>query len=313
MSAPGRSEPPLPPRDLMSRVGHVPDDKLEFVYLLSGQDLKSKVCELLGDEWSWEGSRVLDFGCGSGRLLRQLLDEARVAEIHGSDISEEMVSWIRANLCPPIAGATVNGERPPLAFPDDHFDLITAISVFTHIADRWSDWLLEMKRVLKPGGTLIATFLDSSCAGALAPLPWDEERVGMSAFGYANPDYSWVNVLHSRWWLREHWGRAFEILKLLPGDEVLHGDGVAGPRQGWLLLRARDVELSPADLERERPDDDRYLAARRYQLELLRAEGDELRSRNLARLLRGSVRIRTRLNRTRETLRHPSSLFRGLR
>ncbi len=157
---------------------------------VNGEIQKSTLVELLGPEWSWEGRRVLDFGCGSGRLLRQFLDEARLAEFHGSDIDEEMVAWVREHLCPPIADVRVNREQPPLDYPDDHFDLVTALSVFTHIADGWSDWMLEIRRVLKPGGLLIATFLDSMVARTLIGLAWDEERVGMGAFGFANPETS---------------------------------------------------------------------------------------------------------------------------
>jgi ubiquinone/menaquinone biosynthesis C-methylase UbiE len=259
----------------MTRVG-LPDRDVESTYLVIGQSLKSTVVELLGPEWSWEGRRVLDFGCGSGRLLRQFLDEARLAEFHGSDIDEEVVSWTRSHLCPPIANVRVNSGKPPLDYPDDHFDLVMALSVFTHIADGWSDWLLEIRRVLKPGGLLIATFLDSMCARWLM-LPWDEERGGMAAFGFANPETSLPNVFHSHWWLREHWGRAFEIVALRPGDfEENSGENAS---HGWAVLQAREAELTPEQLEREDPDDRRYFEAHRFQFELLRAEGEELRRR----------------------------------
>jgi ubiquinone/menaquinone biosynthesis C-methylase UbiE len=287
----------------MVEVGHAPDDNLELAYRLVGEELKKKVVEALGPDWSWEGRRALDFGCGSGRLLRQFLDEARVAELHGSDISEEMVAWVRGNLCPPIAGVTVNGDRPPLDYPDEHFDLITAMSVFTHIADGWSEWLLEMHRILKPGGTLIATYLDSSCAGSLTPLLWDEERVGMSAFGFADPDLSWPNVLHSQWWLREHWGRAFEIARMIPGEDVTHDNGVTWPTHGWIVLRRRAVRPTPAALEREDPDDPRYLEARRYQYELLRAEGEMLRRRRQELTESASWRLTAPLRRAKQLLR----------
>jgi ubiquinone/menaquinone biosynthesis C-methylase UbiE len=296
-------ELPLPPREMMATVGKGSTDDLELSHLLIGEALKSRVVELLGPDWSWEGRRALDFGCGSGRLLRQLVEEAGEAELFGSDISEEMVSWVQRHLCPPIAGAQVNGERPPLDFPDDHFDLVTALSVFTHIANGWSDWLLEMHRILKPGGTLIATFLDSSCAGMLAPVPWDEERVGMSCFGFANPDFEWPNVLLSPWWLREHWGRAFEILELSPGEDVPYDGGVVSHTHGWLSAHARDVELTPEDLERESADDPRYAAARRYQFELLRVEGEELRKRHEALVESASWRVTSPLRRARALLR----------
>jgi ubiquinone/menaquinone biosynthesis C-methylase UbiE len=265
MAKPAPAQPPLPPKELMTRVGLRPDSDVESAYLHIGDRLN--VVELLGPEWSWEGRRVLDFGCGCGRLLRQFLDEARLAEFYGSDTDEEMVSWVREHLCPPIADVRVNGEQPPLDYPDDHFDLVTAFSVFTHIADGWSDWMLEIRRVLKPGGLLIATFLDSTAARTFVGLPWDEERGGMGAVGFAHPETSLPDVFHSHWWLREHWGRAFEIVELRPGALT----------QGWALLRAREVELTPEQLEREDPDDRRYYEARRYQFELLRAEGEELR------------------------------------
>jgi ubiquinone/menaquinone biosynthesis C-methylase UbiE len=280
----------------MSRVGRESSRDLESAYLSTGRALKAGVVDLLGPDWSWEGRRMLDFGCGSGRLLRQFLDEARVAEVHGSDIDEEMVSWVREHLCPPIAGAKVNGPQPPLDHPDDTFDLVTALSVFTHIADGWSEWLLEICRVLRPGGLLIATFLDSGIARTLTSLPWDEERVGMSALGFADPETDWPNVLHSHWWLREHWGRAFEIVELRGGGDI--------PMQGWALLRARQNELTPEQLEREDPDDPRYREAHRYQLELLRAEGEELKRRHRAvvqsaswRLTRPFRRAKARLSR----------------
>lgn len=246
---------------------------------------------------------MLDFGCGSGRLLRQFLDEAETAELRGCDIDEEMVAWVREHLCPPVAGAEVNGERPPLPYPDDHFDLVTALSVFTHIADGWSDWLLELRRVMKPDGMLIATFLDSSCAGSLGSMPWDEERVGMSAFGFADPEMDWPNVLHSHWWLREHWGRAFEVVELLPGMNMEHEGGITCPTQGWIALRPRKGEVTAADLEREDPADERYLEARRYQYELLRAEGEELKRRYDGVVESASWRLTSPLRRARAAAR----------
>src|SRR5436189_225548 len=68
------------------------------------------------------------------------------------------MAWLQAHLSPALRVFS-NAQGPPLPQPDGYFDLIWAISVFTHITDRWSEWLLELHRVLSPSGLLIATFL----------------------------------------------------------------------------------------------------------------------------------------------------------
>lgn len=275
---------PLPPLDFMRLVGTLQPTPEEMVdsYLEVGLACRRDIEMALGSEWSWQGKRLLDFGCGAGRLLRQILDWAEVAEVHGSDLDEPMVAWARENLCPPIAGIELNGFDPPLAYPDDHFDVVTAFSVFTHLGINWADWLLEVRRVLKPGGILIASILDQSCAERLTEVPYEEDGVGMSIWAYAYPEIPYVNVLHSHWWLREHWGRAFEILSIESGSyDTRRPEAVEIPGQGLVVARARDGELSAIDLEREKAGEDRYVAAHRHQQEMIKAETERLKRRYL--------------------------------
>jgi SAM-dependent methyltransferase len=168
----------------------------------------------LPEGWTWSGKRVLDFGCGAGRALRHFVSEAGDAEFWGCDIDAQSVAWINASLNPPLR-AFVNDEQPPLPRPDDSFDLIYALSVFTHLTDTWSAWLLELHRVLAPRGTLIASFLGAGMIEAVADEPWSEDRIGMNVL---NAGRSWdrggPSVLLSPWWIREHWGQAFEIERI---------------------------------------------------------------------------------------------------
>jgi SAM-dependent methyltransferase len=263
---------PLPPRDYALRVG-VPDtDDAMEQFIEVGRRMREEVLSLLPDGWSVEGRRILDFGCGSGRLLRHLAQfEAESAEIHGSDVDAELVDWVQGNLCPPIASAQANGYAPPLQFPDSYLDLVVATSVFTHITDQWSAWLLEMQRVLKPNGLLIATFLGSGMSEPLIHEAWEGDRIGMNCLGFARRT---PFVLHSEWWLRAHWGRLFEILTLEPSGFVSPDDRELG--HGVMLLRPRDVDLGIDDLERDEPGEDRYLAARRHHLRQLAQEGERL-------------------------------------
>jgi hypothetical protein len=72
-------------------------------------------------------------------------------------------------------------------------------------------------------------------------------------------------VLMSDWWVREHWGRAFEILEI--GPEIHN--------MSWAVLRKRDVELTTDDLERP-SDDPREYAALRHNVRQVQREVTQL-------------------------------------
>src|SRR4051812_35686108 len=69
--------------------------------------------------------RVLDFGCGSARVLRHFAPLFETTEFHGSDVAESVIAWDRAN----IHGVAFhqNGPEPPLPFADGFFDYLWAI------------------------------------------------------------------------------------------------------------------------------------------------------------------------------------------
>ena len=68
------------------------------------------------------------------------------------------MAWLEESLAPPLH-PFLNGELPPLDQPDEMFDLVYCVSVFTHLSRSWSDWPIELHRVLKPGGLMLATFM----------------------------------------------------------------------------------------------------------------------------------------------------------
>jgi SAM-dependent methyltransferase len=117
--------------------------------------------------------RVLDFGCGCGRTLLWFRDVGQLTRFHGSDIDREAVDWCRRNL--PFATYGCNQPAPPLAYPDGHFDLLYALSVFTHLdAEQQLAWMDELRRVLRPGGVALLTFLghDPAADPAGKEGPW---------------------------------------------------------------------------------------------------------------------------------------------
>jgi SAM-dependent methyltransferase len=266
----------LPPLELMQRVGRIDEHDVAAGYEAIGRSCRERMERLLPPDWSWEGKRVLDFGCGAGRTLRHFLAEAERAEFHGCDIDGPSIVWLQDHLSPPLH-IFRNGEAPSLPRPDGFFDLVYAFSVFTHLADQWAGWLLELHRVLKPGGLLFATFLNEPFWAVYGSGDWDEDRIGMNVIKKWNP---WAEggpiVFHSEWWIREHWDRAFEILFLERSDPAEEQYG-----QGATLLRRREARLTVEELERAAVDP-RELAATRHNVEQLQTEAAELAAHHAA-------------------------------
>ena len=100
------------------------------------------------------GSRVLEIGCGIGRLLKPLALERRDLEIYGVDVSTEMIMQGKERLSDfsNIYLSQVNGKDLAL-FGNDFFDFIFSYVTFQHIPRRYlNDILKEVCRVLKKKG-----------------------------------------------------------------------------------------------------------------------------------------------------------------
>ncbi|MDX6689330.1 MAG: hypothetical protein QOG15_787 [Solirubrobacteraceae bacterium] len=269
---------PIPNLALAMRVGRIEEpDPLEG-YLRYGRRLRDEVVSLLPGGWDWEDKRVLDFGCGAGRILRHFLPEAELAEFYGSDIDRPSIEWLGRHMSPPLRVLT-NGESPPLALASSSFDLIYATSVFTHITDYWAAWLLDLRRILKPDGILIATFHGPAMYPTVTGEDQDEDRIGMNVLCRGRSwDEGGPGVMLSRWWIRAHWGRAFEILDLRPqGFATDHGG------QGVAVMRPKPGALTPDDLRALEPNEPREIAALQANVEQLHHE-DERARRWLAEL-----------------------------
>jgi SAM-dependent methyltransferase len=98
-------------------------------------------------------ARILDFGCGQGRL-RAEFQRIGFTHITGVDSSPEMIRAARARL-PGIDFAVNDGGRLP--FADGSFDAVTLFAVLTCIPDdaAQKNLLAEFKRTLRLGGLLL--------------------------------------------------------------------------------------------------------------------------------------------------------------
>jgi SAM-dependent methyltransferase len=99
------------------------------------------------------GRRILDAGCGSGLLFAALRD--RGAIVTGFDKSAGMLELARRRLGDD-ADLQVADLGGPLPYPDGAFDDVIA-SLVLHYFEDWTGPLAELRRILRPGGRLIAS------------------------------------------------------------------------------------------------------------------------------------------------------------
>jgi SAM-dependent methyltransferase len=99
---------------------------------------------------------ILDFGCGSGRVLRHWHRIADRVAVYGTEMNAFLVDACRKSV--PFATVGNNRPAPPLDYAGETFDLVYALSVFTHLhEDLQRAWRDELRRILRPGGLLLVT------------------------------------------------------------------------------------------------------------------------------------------------------------
>ncbi|MEA3015557.1 MAG: hypothetical protein QOI38_279 [Sphingomonadales bacterium] len=176
---------------------------------------------------------VLDFGCGSGRVLRNFASPPPSCRIHGTDIDPELVAWCRDNL--PWARFTLNNPTPPSPFADASFDFIYSISVFTHLDEEYQHaWLAELKRIARPGAILVLTVHGEHVYRQLPP----DDLAKLEAHGFlfavgatgklkldGLPDF-YQSAYHTRAYVEREWARYFELVDYVPRGVQDHQDAV---------------------------------------------------------------------------------------
>jgi SAM-dependent methyltransferase len=265
---------PSPPVELAIYVGGHNNEDPVASYLQGGAAYADHLLGALPAGFDLAGKRVLDFGCGSGRIMRHMLERGTGAVFEGCDIHGPSVEWLTEHLEAPHA-VSMGPEMPPLDRPDGRYRMIYATSVFTHLAASWSRWLLELHRLLEDDGLLMVTHIGPSLAETFDEHPWREDRIGMLTLAPGNPwQAGGPMVLHSQWWIRAHWGRCFEVLSF-EDDGFGAAPGTPGS-QGLIVLRKRPVPLTPEQLEELEPEEPREIEALRHALRRSQTESIEL-------------------------------------
>ena len=223
---------PVPPPLLRHRVHGTFDTSYLEVGRRCAQDIRDVVASVGRNLSSFES--ILDFGCGSGRVIRHFHDLPPSCRLHGTDIDAESIRWCQKNLR--FAQFDTNGAMPPTGYADDSFEFVYGISVFTHLnEDMQFAWLEELKRITTPQALLLLS------VHGRADLPqWSEDdRAVIAERGFfykvtestafrlhrSQPDY-YQRAQHTRTYVEERWSRLFKVLAYVEAGINRHQDAV---------------------------------------------------------------------------------------
>jgi SAM-dependent methyltransferase len=260
--------PPIPPTDLIYRVvSPFGADDVERERRAFDNDARASVRALedavatLGHELGDFG-RIMDFGCGPGRIMRYLGPLAENSQLHGVDIDPGIIDWCSAHI--PFAEFTTGPHEPPLPYPPESFDLIFNHSVFTHLDEHRQDlWLAELQRLLRPGGIALLTvhstrqwnrtLADIAGGGEDADAYRDRlERDGIvflsddGFIGTTHPDW-YHTTFHAPWYIHEHWTQFLSL------RAYIHEGSVTQDMIILERLQSSDSELRPIGHASETP------------------------------------------------------------
>ena len=174
-----------------------------------------------------EGTTLMDWGCGHGRVARHFVREWPRATIIGMDVDAENVDWAARNI---PAGTFVSSPLlPPCALADGCLDALISISVMTHLTlEVQLLWLTELARLIRPGGIALISF------GGPAAVAWSSfwngpeyfekwQREGIHADvidpaldGKISDAAYYRNTAQTHSHVRDNWSDHFDVLEIVP-------------------------------------------------------------------------------------------------
>ena len=155
-------------------------------------------------------SALVEVGCGSGRLAVQL-----AGWLHGPYLGLDVVQTLLDRAAAIATGPHMRYQKVDgLAIPveTDHIDVVCAFSVFTHLRHEESfAYLHDCRRVLRPGGTIVFSFLEFR-----VPAHWDVMEANLSAIGSDQVLNQFMSTDAVEVWSRH---LDLEVIDIFRGDE----------------------------------------------------------------------------------------------
>lgn len=223
------SELPVPPPELVSLVAGINDIPW---FLQGGQLAFDSIQETLHrcGVTPNDLGKVLDFGCGCGRVIRYWRSVDGV-KVFGTDYNPALIKWCKRNLA--FASFKVNNLNPPLNYKDNEFDLVYALSVFTHLSEPLQfAWMNELRRVIRPGGYLLITAHGKVYIDQLSETERiDYDKGDLVVREETSSGSNYCAAFHPDGYIRNKLANGFTVVDFVP-------EGAKGnPRQDLYLLQ----------------------------------------------------------------------------
>ncbi|MDR6442750.1 ubiquinone/menaquinone biosynthesis C-methylase UbiE [Chryseobacterium bernardetii] len=166
--------------------------------------------------------KILDWGCGPGRVIRHmptLLEETN--QFFATDYNEESIDWCSKNI--DHIDFKTNHLSPPLQYENDFFDIIYGISIFTHLSEKMhTEWINELRRVLKKDGILIVSMQGNNFKLKLTPSELKEFSNGkLVVRGNTKEGHRMYSAFHPETFVK-YLFKDFTIL-----DHIVYSDDLA--------------------------------------------------------------------------------------
>jgi 2-polyprenyl-3-methyl-5-hydroxy-6-metoxy-1,4-benzoquinol methylase len=229
----------VPPAELRYRVhGNLSQKAFLNVGKQVADNIK-KCIERAGEDYA-SFHDILDFGCGSGRVIRYFLADNIDKNFTAIDINQELIDWCTSH----IGGVEwrLTPSHPPTGMEDNSFDFIYGVSVFSHLDQELQAlWLKELSRLCRPGGLILLTIHGMVYADHIKLAEHYRQQLHKQGFLFLSgvtgkwkldglPDF-YQTAIQTTNQVQTTWNEYFQI--------VGHFEGAINQLQDAVLLKAR--------------------------------------------------------------------------
>jgi malonyl-CoA O-methyltransferase len=152
-----------------------------------------------------DGDKIIEVGCGKGRILKQLHERFANCDLTALDISRKLLDYL------PIGIKKICSFTENIDLPDNNFDVVYAVESLEHSLNPRAA-ISEMTRICKPGGKLLVVDKEASQSGRLNTTSWEtwygdseitgilqEHCINVVSYTLPDNDNEYYNGLFTAW------------------------------------------------------------------------------------------------------------------